>query len=97
LEFLAGIGKDKIEKHNKLLAAKAKKEFVALGILPDASLNRKETSTIFNISANETMFQHLTTNGVVCAQRGNGVRMGFHFYNTEDEIEAIVEILKKAL
>ena len=40
------------------------------------------------------MYQKLLENDVFCAQRGDGVRLSFHFYNTESEIDAIVKILK---
>ncbi len=95
LDFLSAIGKDKIEQQNKRLSDKAKKEFSALGLLQASVVNRKEHSTIFNIKGNDALFQKLTENKVICAQRGAGIRLGFHFYNTEAEIDAIVEILKK--
>jgi len=97
LDFMKKIGKDVIEAQNKKLALKAKAEFTELGLLEDGVLNRKEHSTIFNIKGNDQLFAHLTENDVICAQRGNGIRLGFHFYNTEKEIDAIVEILKKRI
>ena len=36
--------------------------------------------------ANETLYQYLQNNGVVCALRGGGIRFSPHFYNTEQEI-----------
>ena len=97
LDFLSRIGKDKIEEHNKALAVKAKNEFTALGLLSSATSIRKEHSTIFNIKGDANLFQHLAENDVICAERGGGIRMGFHFYNTENDIDAIVRILKEAL
>lgn len=96
LNFLSGIGKDNIEKKNKMLAEKAKREFTELGLLQDVVVARKEHSTIFNIKADDTLFQRLNEKDIICAQRGNGIRFGFHFYNTEAEIDAIVQILKTA-
>lgn len=94
LYFLEGIGKDKIETQNEKLSQKAKREFTELGLLQDAVVFRKHHSTIFNIKGDDTLFQHLTENDVVCAQRGDGIRLGFHFYNTERDLDAIVGILK---
>lgn len=94
LDFLSGIGKDNIERHNKALSEKARIEFTELGLLQDTVLSRKAHSTIFNIKANDALFQRLITNDVICAQRGDGIRFGFHFYNTENDIDAIVKILK---
>ncbi len=94
LDFLSVIGKDTIEKHNKRLADKAKQEFKELGLLPEAVVVRKEYSSIFNIKGDDAVFNKLVSNDVICAQRGGGIRMGFHFYNTEEEIDTIVRILK---
>lgn len=97
MEFMQKVGVDKITKHNKLLFEKAKQEFNSLGLLEDRIVVRKEHSTIFNIKANTSIFNKLLEKDVLCAQRGDGVRLSFHFYNTEDEIDAIVRILKTVL
>ena len=96
LDFLSKIGMDNIERKNKELAGKAQWELTQLGLLENAVLARKEHSTIFNIKANDALFQIFTDKEVICAQRGDGIRFGFHFYNTEEDINAIVKILKIA-
>ncbi|WP_430424169.1 aminotransferase class V-fold PLP-dependent enzyme [Maribacter litoralis] len=94
IEFFQRIGMDKITEHNNKLSLKAKAEFEKLGLLSDQIVERKKHSTIFNIKVNEAIFQKLKDNDVFCAQRGDGVRLSFHFYNTIAEIDAIVKILK---
>lgn len=93
LNFLESIGKGNIEAHNRKLSSKAKREFTELALLQDAVVLRENHSTIFNIKGDDALFQHLTENDVVCAQRGDGIRFGFHFYNTERDLDAIVGIL----
>ena len=93
LDYLNKIGMDNITDHNRKLAKKAKKEFQGLGLIHDKFLGRGEHSTIFNINADEATFHRLLANDVFCAQRGQGVRLSFHFYNTEKEIDAIIKIL----
>ena len=97
LNFLDRIGKDRIEAHNQKLSQLAKEEFTKLGLLENMVALRKEHSTIFNIKGDDTLFKHLMANDVFCAQRGNGIRLGFHFYNTEKEIQTLVRILKERL
>lgn len=94
MEFFNKIGMDKITAHNRELSIKATQEFQALGLLDNKFKDRAHHSSIFNIKADEATFQHLLQNNVYCAQRGQGVRLSFHFYNTQDEIDAIVKILK---
>lgn len=97
LEFLTQVGKDAIAEHNKKLIKKAFLEFNELGLLSKEITMRKEHSTIFNFKGGDTLFRSLMDNAIVCAQRGGGIRVGFHFYNTEDDIDAIVRILKTRL
>jgi len=94
LDYFNKIGMDKITAHNRKLSEKAKNEFQKLGLLEDKFNDRKEHSTIFNIKADEATFQHLLANEVNCVQRGEGIRLSFHFYNLEEEIDSIVKILK---
>ena len=35
---------------------------------------------------NETLFRHLTENGVMCAQRGGGIRFSPHYYAPPEKI-----------
>jgi len=94
IEYFERIGMDKITEHNRKLSENAKNEFEKLGLLSNEIAGRKKHSTIFNIKVDEAIFQKLKDNDVFCAQRGDGVRLSFHFYNTETDIDAIVKILK---
>ncbi|WP_298479482.1 aminotransferase class V-fold PLP-dependent enzyme [uncultured Maribacter sp.] len=96
VEFMMKIGMDKIEKRIKEISAYAKEEFIKLDVLEDLVVNRKIHSSIFCINGNDKLFQHLTDNGVVCSQRGEGIRFSFHFYNTEKDVQEIVKIVKAA-
>lgn len=94
IDFLNKLGMDAITEHNKALSLKAKEDFLELGLLTEEIIGRKAHSTIFNIAGDEKMFHKLIQNNVLCAQRGNGIRLSFHFYNTKNEIDAVVKILK---
>jgi len=43
---------------------------------------------------NETLYKHLQQSGVVCALRGGGIRFSPHFYNTLEEIDRALAIIK---
>ncbi|MEM9075618.1 MAG: aminotransferase class V-fold PLP-dependent enzyme [Bacteroidota bacterium] len=94
LNFLKNIGVEKIEERLKKLSITAMAAFSGLGLLEKGLSERKEHSTIFNIKGDQQHFDKLQANGVACAQRGDGIRLSFHFYNTEDEIDRIAKILK---
>lgn len=90
LEFLDKIGMDKIDQHNKILSQKAKVAFSEMNLLQDSTAKRENHSTIFNIKGDDK----LSEKNVVCAQRGAGIRLSFHFYNVVAEIDKISKILK---
>lgn len=94
MDFLSNIGMDHIEAQVKQLSQKAHKAFTDLDLLQPYVANRKDHSSIFNIRADKNVFQKLSDENVVCVQRGDGIRLSFHFYNTENEIDAIVDLLK---
>jgi selenocysteine lyase/cysteine desulfurase len=87
---------EKIEAHNRGLIRKAMDAFGNLGLLSDAIRNRKDHGTILNIRGDDALYAYLEEENVSCSQRGGGIRLSFHLYNTEEEIDAIVKILKSA-
>lgn len=97
LDFLDSLGKKNVDAHLKKLSQKAKEEFTQLGLLEDSVIRRDEHSTIFNITGSNTLFQRLTENKIICSERGGGIRLSFHIYNSENDIEKIIKVLKTAI
>lgn len=97
LDFLSSIGMDRIESHNRSLSEKALKGFGNLGLLEEEVLLRNGHGTIFRLVAKRKLFEYLLKKGVRCSWRADGIRLSFHFYNTEQEIDRIIEIIKKAI
>lgn len=95
IDFLTTIGMQKISAINKDLSHFAFTEFSKLNLLEDKVVKRNEHSTIFTIMGNQKLFDHLIQNDVICSQRGNGIRLSFHFYNTTKNISKVVDIIKK--
>ncbi|MEN8799800.1 MAG: aminotransferase class V-fold PLP-dependent enzyme [Flavobacteriaceae bacterium] len=94
LKMLNELGMDKIDSHNRSLAEYAQRAFGKLGLLQKEVLERQVHGSIFRLEADRDLFEHLKHNGVMCSWRSDGVRLSFHFYNTEQEIDRIVEIIK---
>lgn len=97
LEFFEKLGKRNIEMRLRELSEYAKKELTDLVLLESAVVQRKEHSTIFNINGDDALFNALVDENIVSSQRGDGIRLSFHIYNSENDIDAIVKILKTGL
>ncbi|NNC34839.1 MAG: aminotransferase class V-fold PLP-dependent enzyme [Croceitalea sp.] len=96
LKYLNAIGKSKISEQNEILSKHAMNAFYNLGMLDEDIDPFGLHSTIFKIKSQNGIFDILTSKNIVCAQRGGGIRLSFHFYNTIEEIEFIENTLKKA-
>jgi len=95
LNFLDEIGLEDIQHHLKKLSNKAMETFTEMDLLEAYVPNREQHSTIFNIKGDEKLFNKLVAENVVASPRGGGVRLSFHFYNTEEEIDVLGTLLKR--
>ena len=97
LKLLNQIGMDKIDARNQQLSKYAISSFSALDLLEDTVLMRAHHGCIFRLAADKALFDQLKQNNVQCSWRSGAIRLSFHFYNTEHEIDRIVEIIKMTM
>jgi len=95
VKFLDEIGLEDVQAQLQKLSKKAISTFSELDLLQPAITKRKQHSTIFNIKGDEKLFNKLTAENVVASARGGGIRLSFHCYNTEEEIDVIATLLKR--
>lgn len=94
LGLLQELGLDRVEAYNRHLSGAARMAFSELGLLDPAVGERPGHSTIFNIPDPGGLYRHLRKNDLVCSQRGGGIRLGFHCYNTENDLDRLVELIR---
>lgn len=92
--FLESVGKERAYKHIKHLAEKAKSRFSDLNLLNNNTSLRMEHSSIFNLNGDKEMFQKMKDNNIIASLRGGGIRVSFHYYNSEEELDRLVEVLR---
>lgn len=95
LEYQEKVGFVIIEKKVKDLSQKAKALLTDLNLLETKVERRKEHSNIFNIKGDDALFEKLTENKIACAQRGEGIRIGLHYYNSEKDLENFLRVVSK--
>ncbi|RDC58395.1 aminotransferase class V-fold PLP-dependent enzyme [Pedobacter chinensis] len=93
LNFLQSIGIDNIEKSNQLLSEKARSEFYKRGLLPEWMVSRDSQSNIVSLKLDEQTVQKLDMAKILCSARGAGTRFSFHFYNTLNDLEKLLDVL----
>ncbi|MFT4668660.1 MAG: selenocysteine lyase/cysteine desulfurase [Flavobacteriaceae bacterium] len=93
LELLERIGMNVIEEKINLLGREAKKRFEELDLLDEAVIKREQHSSIFNLRAKNGLFQKFKESNIICSQRGNGIRVSFHFYNSLEDLDKLIEVI----
>ena len=94
IELIKKIGISEIEGQIKLLQKKAFNAFAERGLLETMVLNRKKHSPIFNIKGDDNLFSKLRDNDIICSKRGEGLRVSFHYFNTEGDLNDLLRVIK---
>ena len=89
------MGKNNIESKLNDLVSTAKLKFTDLGLLDNSVLKRNIHSSIFNLKGDDELFQKLKANRIICSKRGHGIRVSFHFYNSSEDLDKLIEVIDK--
>lgn len=92
--FQEKLGKENLYQKIASLSGKAKVKFTEMGLLKNDTLLRKKHSSIYNLIGGKALFQKLQENNIICSPRGGGIRVSFHYYNSETELEKLLKVLK---
>lgn len=93
IDLIKQVGIAEIENGIKELASAAKTKLSEKGVLESAVVNRELHSSIFNIRGDDKLFQKLRTNRIICSQQGEGIRVSFHYFNSEEDLENLLKQL----
>ena len=93
LNYLQSFGMDTIEKNTHDLCQIARKAFHSMGLIPDWMYNRSEQSTIINLPLDTKTIDQLNAAGILSSKRGAGLRISFHFYNSEEDLKRFLEVV----
>ncbi len=95
IDLMNEIGMETIEKQIKEIARSARAAFTERGLLEDAVVAREVHSSIFNIKGDQALVKHLNDHGIMCILRGDGVRVGFQYFNTQADLQRLLDVLSK--
>lgn len=91
--LLEEFGADAIEKRLQEIGRIAKKAFIDRGLLSKTVIERASHSTIFNISTNAELIKRINDAKILALPRGEGLRVAFHFYNNEKDLELLLKVI----
>ena len=94
IDLIDKIGIDTIQKKIDELKNIARERFSAAGLLEDWTVDRKDFSSLFNIKGDEKLFNHLRAEGIITSLRGDGIRVSFHYFNSEKDLDHLFKVLK---
>lgn len=93
IDLINAIGLVNIDLTIKNLSNQAKAAFVERELLEDSVQYRTTHSAIFNLKGDHDLYKRLRKNDILCIERGTGIRVGFHYYNTVADLARLLEIL----
>lgn len=93
IELLTSLGMPAVERHIQNLTSTAAQEFQKRHLIaPELSL-RKQQSPLFNLQIDQAKYPFFLEKGVKCFPRGKGIRIAFHLYNDEQDLERLLKII----
>ena len=94
IELIEKTGIEEIEDKVKNLSTEAKEQFEDANLLEPKVVKRTNHSSIFNIKGDDMLFKKLRQNNIICSQRGGGIRVSFHYFNTSEDLQQLMKLLK---
>lgn len=87
------LGWENISDPVKKLSQLAKTAFEKRGLLSSVVVSRKSHSSIFNIKGDQQLYDLLLQNDIIISLRGDGIRISFSYFNTEQDLNKLLEVL----
>ncbi|PZP45258.1 MAG: aminotransferase [Pseudopedobacter saltans] len=85
---------EKIEQHNLELTHYFLENIKELPLGLVGNYNMENRSSIVSIYNDKNLSSYLSQNGIVITDRFGLIRFSFHYYNTKDELDQLISILK---
>lgn len=94
-QLLQKVGMENVAAHIQSLTRALLQSGSELGILAKTPTDSTGPLVVLQSTNSTLLVQKLAENGIVASNRHDGLRISFHVYNTMEDVQAVVEILKK--
>lgn len=94
IQLLSEIGMENVETHIRELAQALLARVRDLGVCAKTPIGSAGPLVVLQSTDSNLLLQKLAERDIVASNRHDGLRLAFHVYNTMDDVEAVMEILK---
>ena len=94
-QLLQKIGMDEVARHIRSLTQRLLRFASEMGVVVKTPAESAGPLVVLQSRDSTLLVQKLAESGIVASNRFDGLRISFHVYNTMDDVDAVVEILKK--
>jgi selenocysteine lyase/cysteine desulfurase len=95
IQLLEEIGMEQVAGHVKKLTQALLSRTRELGIVTKTPDDSAGPLVVLQCRDSDLLLKTLAQTGIVGSNRFDGLRISFHVYNTPDDVNAVVEVLKK--
>lgn len=94
-QMLQETGMERIASHIEDLAKSLLKHTRELGVVAKTPAGSPGPLVVLQCKDSTQMLQKLAQHGIVASNRFDGLRISFHLYNTLDDVDSVVEVVRK--
>jgi selenocysteine lyase/cysteine desulfurase len=94
IQLLSEIGMENVEAHIRELVQALLARVRDLGVCAKTPVGSAGPLVVLQSTDSNLLLQKLAERDIVASNRHDGLRLAFHVYNTMDDVEAVMEILK---
>ncbi len=94
MDYLMAHDFEQLVEKNKILSQTLRNELLNIGWIPEYH-ERSPKSSIISITSEEKIFKNLLAHNVRSSYRGKYLRFSTHFYNSKEEIDQLIRIIKQ--
>jgi selenocysteine lyase/cysteine desulfurase len=95
VRLLLDVGVDNVAAHVATLTTSLLKGAAELGIMAKTPADSTGPLVVLKAKDSDALVKIGAENGIVVSNRHDGLRISFHFYNTLDDVQAVLELLEK--
>ena len=95
LKYINSIGLKVISEMAQQISEQARVALYERGLLSDALYSRQTQSTILSLALNTETVKRLEAAKILCSARGAGTRFSFHFYNNQNDLDKLLDVIDK--